>query len=41
MAYAVSLCAQLGIMLPAATRRSRGLMQTFLAEAKALASQRD
>ncbi len=25
MAYAVSLCAQLGIVLPAATRRSRGL----------------
>jgi len=41
MAYAVSLCAQLGIVLPAATRRSRGLMQTFLAEAKALVSQRD
>ncbi len=41
MAYAVSLCAQLGIVLPAATRRSRGLMQTFLAEAKALVGQRD
>jgi hypothetical protein len=41
MAYAVSLCAQLGIVLPAATRRSRGLMQTFLAEAKALVSKRE
>ncbi|HGM6050745.1 TPA: hypothetical protein ACKP5I_000825 [Stenotrophomonas maltophilia] len=41
MAYAVSLCAQLGIALPAATRRSRGLMHTFLAEAKVLAGQRD
>ncbi len=41
MAYATSLCAQLGIALPPATRRSRGLMHAFLAEAKVLASQRD
>jgi hypothetical protein len=40
MAYATSLCAQLGIQLPAATRRSRALMQTFLAEVKALYGQR-
>ncbi|WP_128095372.1 MULTISPECIES: hypothetical protein [Stenotrophomonas] len=40
MAYATSLCAQLGIPLPAATRRSRAMMQTFLAEAKSLAGER-
>lgn len=40
MAYATSLCAQLGIQLPAATRQSRALMQTFLAEAKALHRER-
>lgn len=40
MAYATSLCAQLGIPLPVATRRSRALMQIFLAEAKALHGQR-
>lgn len=34
LAYANSLCAQLGIKLPAATRQSRALMHTFLAEAR-------